>query len=176
MAMTKAQKKVLKGEISKRLENVNAAIIAEYRGLTVSELTELRIKLREAKAEFRIMKNRVARVAIKEDVPSIAPIADKLKGPIGLVLCYGDAAAAAKAMLEFGKDKEEKFKIHEGVMDGNAVGAADLKAISELPSREVLMARIVGTLVSPHRGLVTVMSGVTRNLVQVINAIKEKKS
>lgn len=175
MAMTKARKQTLKTEIGGRLKKANAAFIAEYRGLTVSELTELRVKLREAKAEFRVVKNRVARVAIKEDVPSAMPIADKLKGPIGLVLAYGDSAAAAKALLEFAKDKEN-LKVTEGVMDGVGVSLAELKAISSLPSREVLMAQIVGSLVAPHRGLVTVLSGVTRQLVQVINAIKEKKT
>ncbi len=175
MAMSKAQKKVLKEATSVRLQTINAAIIAEYRGLSVAELTDLRVKLREVKAEFRVVKNRVARVAIKESAPKAAAIADKLKGPIGLVLAYGDTAAAAKVLLEFAKDKEN-FKVHEAVMDGKALSSADLKAISELPSREVLLARIVGTLVSPQRGLVTVLSGVTRQLVQVINAIKEKKA
>ena len=175
MAMTKAQKQTLKTEISGRLQKANAAIIAEYRGLTVAELTELRVKLREAKAEFHVYKNRVARVAIKEDVPNAAAIADKLKGPIGLVLAFGDMAQAAKALLDFAKDREN-FKVGDGYMDGKGVSLAEITAISSLPSREVLLARIVGTLVSPHRGLVTVLSGVPRQLVQVINAIKEKKA
>jgi len=173
--MSKTAKLALKDEIAGRLKKANAAIIAEYRGLTVAELTELRVKLRESKSEFRVIKNRVAKVAITQDVPDAAPIADKLKGPIGLVIVYGDAAQAAKSLVEFGKDKEA-FKVTAGVLDGKGVSAADLKAISELPSRDVLMARLVGTLVAPHRNLLGVLSAVPRDLVQVINAIKEKKA
>ena len=175
MAMSKARKAVVKKDIAERLQKANAAIVAEYRGLTVAELTELRVKLREAKAEFKIVKNRIAKVAIKEDAPSNEPIHAKLKGPVGLVIVYGDAAQAAKSLIEFGKDKEN-FKVTAGVFDGKAVTAADLKAISELPSKEVLLARLVGTLVAPHRGLLGVINGVPRQLVQVINAIKDKKA
>ena len=175
MAMSKARKAVVKQDITERLKKANAAIVAEYRGLTVAELTDLRVKLRESKSEFKIVKNRVAKVAIKEDVADVAPISDALKGPVGLVIVYGDAAQAAKSLIEFGKDKEN-FKVTAGVMDGKAVTAADLKAISELPSKDVLMARLVGTLVAPHRGILGVLNGVPRQLVQVINAIKEKKA
>ena len=174
MAMTKARKHELKGEIAGRLQHANAAMVAEYRGLTVAQLTELRVKLRESKSEFRIIKNRVAKVAIRESVEHVAAITSALKGPVGLVIVYGDAAAAAKSVLEFGKDKEN-FKLTAGVLNGKAVSADELKKISELPTMDVLLARLVGTLVAPHRGLLTVLSGVPRQLVQVINAIKDKK-
>ncbi len=175
MAMSKARKHELKGEIAERLSKANAAIVAEYRGLTVAELTDLRVKLREAKAEFRVIKNRVAKVAIKEDADHVAPISSSLKGPVGLVIVYGDPAQAAKSVLEFAKDKEH-FKVTAGVLDGKGVTAAQLKAISDLPTKDVLLARLVGTLVAPHRGILGVLNGVPRQLVQVINAIKEKKS
>ena len=174
MAMTKARKHELKGEIAERLQQANAAMVAEYRGLTVAQLTELRVKLRESKSEFRIIKNRVAKVAIRESVEHVSAISSALKGPVGLVIVYGDAAAAAKSVLEFGKDKEN-FKLTAGVLAGKAVSADELKRISELPTMDVLLARLVGTLVAPHRGLLTVVSGVPRQLVQVINAIKDKK-
>jgi len=175
MAMTKAAKQALKDKVAERLQKANAAMIAEYRGLTVAELADLRVKLREAKAEFKVVKNRIAKVAIREDAPAMLPVVDRLKGPVGLVLVYGDAASVAKSLLEFAKDKEN-FKVTGGVLDGKAVGAADLKAIAELPSKEVLLARLVGTLVAPHRGLLGVLSGVPRQVVTVINAIKDKKA
>jgi len=175
MARSKAEKRVLKGEFAETFKKANAAIVAEYRGLTVAELTDLRVKLREAKAEFHVFKNRVAKVAIKEDVPELAPIHDKLKGPVGIILAYGDAAAAAKAVLEFEKDKKELFKVTSGALEGKALGAADLKALADLPSKDVLLARIVGTIASPSRGLVTVLAGVPRQLVTVLAAIRDKK-
>ena len=175
MPMSKAAKQSLKAVISERFKKANATIVAEYRGLTVTELTELRVKLREAKAEFKIVKNRVAKFSIKEDAPSSMPLSAGLKGPVGIVFVYGDPAAAAKSLLDFEKEKKEFFKVTAGVMDGKGMSPADLKVLADLPSREVLLARIVGTLVSPHRGILGVLSGVPRQLVYVINAIKDSK-
>ncbi len=174
MAMTKQRKATVKADIAGRLQKANAAMVAEYRGLTVSELTELRVKLREAKAEFKIVKNRVAKVAITEDVQNIEALKPILKGPVGIVIAYGDPAAAAKSLIEFAKDREN-FKVTGGVMEGRSVSAGQLKAISELPSKEVLLSRLVGSLISPHRGILGVLQGVQRNLVQVVNAIKDTK-
>jgi len=176
MAMDRVQKQALRDNLAERFEKANGAVIAEYRGLTVAELTELRVKLRAAGAEFKVLKNRVAKKAIEAKSPKTAAILNDLKGPIGLVLIHGDFAAATKSLLEFGKERAELFKITAGVMDAKRVSLDDLKAISELPSKEVLLGRIVGTLVSPHRGLLNVLNGVPRNLVQVINAIKDKKN
>lgn len=176
MPMSKAKKHTLKAEFAESFKKANAAIVAEYRGLTVADLTDLRVKLREAKAEFRVIKNRVAKVAIKDDVPDLGPLSSSLKGPIGLVLIFGDPAAAAKSVLEFEKEKKEFFKVTSGVLDGKALSSTDLKALADLPSREVLLARIIGTLASPSRGLVTVLSGVPRQIVTVLAAIRDKKN
>lgn len=175
MPMSKAAKKALKEDITGRFGKANSAMVAEYRGLTVSELTELRVRLREAKAEFKVVKNRVAKVSIREDAPQATPISDSLKGPIGIIFVYGDPAAAAKQLLEFEKDKKEFFKVTSGVVDGKAVSATDLKTLAELPSKDVLLARIIGTLVSPHRGILGVLNAVPRSLVYAINAIKDTK-
>ncbi len=176
MAMDRAQKAALRDSLAERFEKANGAVVAEYRGLTVAELTELRVKLRASGAEFKVLKNRVAKKAIEAKSPKTAAILNDLKGPIGLVLINGDFAAATTSLLEFGKERAELFKVTAGVMDAKRVSLDDLKAISELPSKEVLLGRIVGTLVSPHRGLLNVLNGVPRNLVQVINAIKDKKN
>ena len=175
MAMDRKAKEALRINFEGRFEKAQAAIIAEYRGLTVADLTELRKELRKVKGEFRIVKNRVAKKAVLGKVQSYAPLAESLKGPIGVAYLYGDTAAGAKALVEFQKGKE-LFKITAGVMDSKAVSAADVKAIATLPSKEVLLGQLVGLLVSPHRGILGVVNAVPRSLVQVINAIKEKKS
>lgn len=175
MAMSKADKRVLKDDFAESFKKASAAIVAEYRGLTVTELTDLRVRLREAKAEFRVIKNRVAKVAIKEGAPNLAAISGSLKGPVGVVLIFGDPAAATKSLLDFEKDKKELFKVTTGVMEGKALSTADLKALADLPSKEVLLARIVGTIASPSRGLVTCIAGVPRQLVTVLAAIRDKK-
>lgn len=175
MALTRAAKQALKADVAEKFKNSKTTIIAEYRGLTVAELTQLRAKLREAEAEFKVVKNRVAKVAIREDAPEAGVISDNLKGPVGVVFVYGDTAAAAKSLVDFEKDKEA-FKVTAGVMEGKAISSADLRAIASLPSKEVLLGQIVGLLVAPHRGLLGVINGVPRQLVQVINAIKDLKS
>jgi large subunit ribosomal protein L10 len=175
MAMDRKGKEALREVAEGRFEKANAAIVAEYRGLTVASLTELRKALKKVNGEFRIVKNRVAKKAVLGKAGTAKEIADSLKGPIGIAFLYGDAAAGAKALTEFEKSNE-LFKITAGVMDSKKLSSRDVAAIASLPSKEVLLGQIVGLLVSPHRGLLGVLNGVPRNLVQVINAIKEKKN
>jgi len=175
MAMSRKDKEALAGVVGGRFGKAKAAAVAEYRGLTVAELTQLRVALRKANAEFRVTKNRVAKKSIEALKPSTAPVSEGLRGPVGVVYMYGDAAAATKALLEFEKDRSETFKVTIGAMEGRKMTLADLKALSSLPSKEVLLAQIIGSLVSPHRGLLGVLKGVPRQLVQVINAIKDTK-
>ncbi len=174
MSKDRATKHALKDELTDRFSKASAAIVAEYRGMTVAELTELRTELRKIDGEFKVINNRIAKKAIEDGVPAVEPLKDLLTGPIGVVYMYGDAAAGAKTVLKYAKGNE-KFKVSGGVMEGNKLSESDLKALSDLPSKEVLLGQIVGSLVSPHRGLLGVLNGVSRNLVQVINAIKDTK-
>lgn len=174
MAMDRKGKEALREVAEGRFEKANAAVLAEYRGLTVASLTELRKALKKVNGEFRIVKNRVAKKAVEGKAQDAKGLAENLKGPVGIAFLYGDAAAGAKALTDFEKDNE-LFKITAGVMDSKKLSAKDVKAIASLPSKEVLLGQIVGLLVSPHRGILGVLNGVPRNLVQVINAIKEKK-
>lgn len=175
MAMDKKAKEGLRVNFEDRFEKANAAIIAEYRGLTMADLTELRRALRKVKGEFKVIKNRVAKKAVLGKVQKYSGLAGNLKGPIGVAYLYGDPAAGAKTLVDFEKTKE-LFKITAGVMESKSITAAQVKAIASLPSKEVLLGQLVGLLVSPHRGLLGVLTAVPRSLVQVINAIKEKKS
>lgn len=173
--MDRQTKEKLREETAKRFAKSNAVIIAEYRGLTVEQMTKLRVSLRKASAEFKVVKNRIAVKAIAIEHQEMEGLSKSLKGPVGLICAYGDSAQATKVALEFEKD-HPNFKVTAGHMDGSALTKDELKSIADLPSKEVLLARIIGTLVSPHRGILGVLNGVPRNLVQVINAIKEKKS
>lgn len=172
--ISRAKKEALRAEAGDRFNKAGAALVAEYRGLTVAELTELRTELRKVGAEFKVTKNRVLKKAIELDAEGSTALSDKLVGPVGVLYLYEDVAAGAKVAVEFAKS-HEKFVVTGGIMDGAAVTEGDIKAISDLPSKEVLLGQIVGSLVAPHRGLLGVLNGVTRNLVQVINAIKDTK-
>jgi large subunit ribosomal protein L10 len=175
MAMDRAAKETLRVKSAGRFNKSQAALVAEYRGLTVAELTLLRRELRKANAEFRITKNRIAVKAVNAEAEGSKAVSDKLKGPIGLIYLYGDVAAGAKAADNFAKNNE-KFVITGGVMEGKAVTKSQISVLASLPPKEVLLAQIVGTLVAPHRGMLGVLQGVPRKVVQVINAIKEKKA
>ena len=163
----------LKEEMAESLSKAEAVIVSEYRGLTVEEMTDLRVKLRGSKARLKVIRNRVTKKAL-DDLERLAPLSEDLNGPVALVFAYGDSAQATKSVLEFQKD-HPNLVLKSGFMDDKKMSVDDLKAVADLPSREVLLSKIVGSIVAPHRGLVTVLSGVSRNLVQVLNAIKEKK-
>lgn len=175
MAKDKAAKHALREDLAGRFNKATASVIAEYRGITAKQMAELRVELRKANTEFKVIKNRVAKKAIEQEASESQALGKQLVGPIGIAYMYGDVAAGTKAMLAFEKS-HEKFKVTGGVMEGKALSVADLKALSELPSKEVLLAQIIGTLVAPHRGLLHVLNGVGTNLVRVINAIKDTKS
>lgn len=165
----------LREATAEKLKKANSVIVAEYRGLTVEEVSALRVELRKSDAELKVVKNRVAKKAIEMDVPELDGIKDNLKGPVSLVLSYGDLAQTAKTVLEFEKD-HDNLVVKAGAVENKAVSVADLKAIADLPSKDVMIGQIVGSLVSPHRGLIGVLGGVQRQLVQVINAIKDSKT
>ena len=175
MSRTKAQKEAIKADVTEKLGNVNAAILAEYRGMTVAEMTELRTELRKSDSRFSIINNRIMKKAIEDGVGEAQPLMDLLSGPNGIVYTYGDVAASAKTVIDFAK-KCENFKVTGGVMEGKALSMEELDVLSSLPSREVLLSQIVGSIVAPHKGLLGVLNGLSRNLVQVINAIKDTKS
>lgn len=174
MARNKAEKRVLKDQFAEEFSKANAAIIAEYRGLKVSELTELRVKLREANASFKVIKNRVAKFALREHTPKLAALADQLKGPVGLVLVFGEPAPVAKALLEWGKDKEN-FKLKNGVLDGTILKSADIKELSDMPSREAMLGQIAGLIQTPAQNILNLAVAIPRQLAQVIFALSEKK-
>lgn len=172
--MDRQTKVKLRDSVGQEISKANAMIIAEYRGLKVEQLTALRVALRKSKAEFHVTKNRVYKKAITEHAPDLQPIAGDLKGPVGAVICYGDVVQAAKTVVEFAKENE-LFVVKNTILEGELLNQEKLKALSDLPSKEVLIARLLGSLMSPHRGLVTVLSGVPRNLVQVLAGIRDQK-
>lgn len=175
MAMSKNEKLVLGESVAGELERANGIILAEYRGLTVEQVTKLRIELRKSDSVFKIVKNRVAKKAIETRASGYSDVLSDFVGPIGILYSFGDVAAATKSALEFEKDNEA-FKVKVGVVENKKVETNELKALADLPSKDVLLGQIVGSLASPSRGLVTVLNGVSRQLVQVINAIKDTKS
>ncbi len=154
-------------------DKARAVFLANYSGMTVEELTTMRRELKVADARFHVVKNTIAQKAIENRDESI--ISPLFKGQTGVVFAYGDVAAAAKAFSESAK-KFEKLKVVGGYMESSALTPVAIEQLASLPSRDVLIGQIIGSLVAPHRGLLGVMNGVARNLVQVLDAIRDKKA
>jgi large subunit ribosomal protein L10 len=155
------------------LDKSGAVFLANYSGMTVEELTAMRRELKAVHADFHVVKNTIAQKAVEGRDENV--ISSLFKGQTGVVFAYGDAAAAAKVFADSAK-KFEKLKIVGGYMEKSLLTPASVEKLASLPSREVLLGQLIGTMVAPHRGLLNVLNGVPRNLVQVLNAIKEKKA
>ncbi|MGY3805441.1 50S ribosomal protein L10 [Pigmentibacter ruber] len=155
------------------LDKSGAVFLANYSGMTVEELTAMRRELKAVQADFHVVKNTIAQKAVEGRDENV--ISDLFKGQMGIVFAYGDSAAAAKVFSESAK-KCEKLKIVGGYMEKSLLTPKAVEQLASLPSREVLLGQLIGTMVAPHRGLLNVLNGVPRNLVQVLNAIKDKKA
>jgi len=171
--LKKQSKHDLVAELAEQLKNTKAAFLADYRGLNVEKSTELRRKLRAAGAEYRVIKNTLLRLAA-QGTPA-ACLDPELKGPTAVTLVTSDPVAPAKALIEFAK-ANQAFELKAAMLDGKLLQVADVKALAELPSREVLLGRLLGTLNAPTSNFVGVLAAVPRSMVQVLSAIKDQKA
>jgi large subunit ribosomal protein L10 len=173
MRDTVRPEKVAKGkELKTKLESTPAFILTGYSGLTVSQLTTLRSALKKEGAECHVYKNTTARKVLVEIGQK--EMADGLVGPTAMILSGADPVAPAKILVKFIKDNE-KMTIKGGVVEKKAVDDKAIVQLSKLPSREVLIAKVVGGIKSPLYGLVNVLSGPTRKLVYAVEAIRKQK-
>jgi large subunit ribosomal protein L10 len=147
-------------------------VVAEYRGMKVSEMTALRRKLREVNAEFRVVKNTLIRRAA-EGTP-FGELSGHFKGPTAVAFSHGDPVALAKAMKEYAA-ASPKVTLRAGYLDGKALTAAEVQALADVPSRQVLLSRLVGGLSSPLTRLVRALSDPQRKLVYVLESIRKQK-
>ena len=163
--MPTAEKAETIEELRTRIAGATTAVLTEYRGLTVHQLSELRKQLRAAAAEYRVVKNRLARIAV-EGSP-LAGLRPHLAGPTGLVIGRKDPAAVAKALATFAKTNPA-LTVRVGVIDGQLLEAPALKAVADLPSREALRAQLVGAVEGPLAGLVGLLQAPQRELAYVL--------
>ncbi len=162
-------------EVQTKLDEADGALLTEYRGLNVPELAELRKALRDAGGEYKIYKNTLVRIAAANAGIDIAD--DMLTGPTAIAFVNGgadgapgDAAAVAKALKDFAKGND-KLVLKGGVLDGALVSADDVKALAELPSREVLLSQIAGLLQAPLAEFVNLLDAVPREFSYALQAL-----
>jgi len=152
-------------ELKGRLLGVQAGVLTEYRGLTVQQLAELRKQLKVAAAEYRVVKNRLARIAM-EGSP-LAPLQKHLTGPIGLVIVRKDPVAVAKALTAFARTNPA-LSVKIGVIDGQLLEPKELRAVADMPSREALRSQIVGAVQGPLAQMVGLLTAPQRDLVYIL--------
>jgi large subunit ribosomal protein L10 len=144
----------------------------DYRGISVSQIADLRAKLRESDTRFRIVKNSLSeRAADKAGAEALRPM---LEGPTALALVGGDAAMAAKALNDTARALNNLIEFKGGLMDGNALSADDVRAIARLPSRDVLNAQLVGTIAAPLSGLVRTLNALIAGLAIQLQSIADQ--
>ena len=171
MAISRKKKEQVVQKYVDQLSGSEAIIIADYRGLTVGELEELRGKIREAEGSFAVVKNTLAERALTEaglPVPK-----DLLFGPIGIGFCGSNIPGVAKAFADFAKSNDE-LEIKGGLMGTKVITGDDVKNLAKLPSLDVLRAQMLGLINAPASQLVGVVAGGVRQLVNVFNAYSEK--
>lgn len=158
--------------VKERLERSTVVILTDYKGLDVEAMTELRAKLREAQVEYQVIKNTMLRLA--SEGTAVEAIKDSFVGPSAIALSYDDPVAPAKVLTEFAK-ANDKLEIKIGVMDGRVLDLSAIKALSDLPSREQLLATVLSAMNAVPTSLVTALSDVPRRMVNVLQAIKDQK-
>lgn len=159
-------------ELKDLLSSSKGAVLVDYCGLTVAEDTELRSKMREAGVKYMVAKNTFIRIAAKE--AGIEGLDAYLEHNTAVAFSAEDPVAPAKILNDFSKD-HNALEIKAGILDGKVIALDEVKALAELPSREELLAKLVGSMQAPISGLVNVLQGTIRNFVYTLEAVRQKK-
>ncbi len=171
MSLNLEQKQAVVAEVAKQVSGAQAIVMAENRGMAVADMTKLRANARASGVYFRVVKNTLVRRAVV-DTP-FASLADKMVGP----LAYGigsDPVAVAKVLSDFAKGNE-KFVITGGAMPGQMMSAKDIASLAALPSRDELIAKLLGTMQAPIVKLVRTMNEVPARFVRTLAAVQEQR-
>jgi large subunit ribosomal protein L10 len=159
--------------IAERLEKAQSMVLADFSGLTVDQMTQFRRNCRAQAVECRVVKNRLARIAA--DQAGLPVLKELLKGPTAIVFGAESQVDPAKIVVEFAKDNE-KMQVKGGWVEGQTLDVAQVVALSKTPSREELLAKMMGSISSPARGLATTVNGVAGALARVIDAAAKTKA
>lgn len=152
-------------DLKRRLSGVKTVLLAEYRGLTVQQLNDLRRQLRSVSAEYKVVKNRLAKLALSDNLAGVKSL---LKGPTGMIISKDDPVAVAKALHAFARTNQA-LVIKAGYVEGQMLEPAGLKALADLPSKEAIRSQIVGALQGPMAQLVGLLQAPQRELVYVLS-------
>ena len=151
-------------DLKRRLSGVKTVVLAEYRGLSVQQLSDLRKQLRAVSAEYKVVKNRLAKLALSDELAGVKSL---LKGPTGMVMAKDDPVAVAKALHTFARTNQA-LVIKAGFVEGQMLEPAGLKALADLPSKDAIRAQIAGAIQGPLAQLVGLLQAPHRELAYVL--------
>jgi large subunit ribosomal protein L10 len=171
LAISKERKQQMVADYVDRISKSQALILADYRGLTVADLMELRSRLRENRSGLQIIKNTLFKLALEQ--AGIPVATDRIQGTIAVSYCFAEVPPVAKALADFARETEI-LQIKGAILGSQFLDAEGVKALADLPPREVLLARLLGVLQGPMSSLVTTIAAPLRELVQVLQARSEQ--
>lgn len=166
--MSREKKVKLVGEIEEAITKCNVAVLTDYRGLSASELTNLRRKLREAGVEYRVVKNTLARLAAKGAGKDF--LTGSFDGPVAIAFGYDDIAGPAKALLDYIRSSKSILAIKGGFLGDRLLTPDEVTALSKLPSREVLLSQVLAGMQSPIVSLLNLLNSPLRGFMAIIQA------
>ena len=169
-----SEKQAVVAELVEKLKNAQGGVLVDYTGTSVAMDTEMRRAMRNAGVEYAVVKNTLTKLAINQ--VGFEALDDVLNGPTALAISHDDPVAAAKVICEYANKKDSILKVKGGFVDGKVISSAEVQALSELPSKEALVAQVLGTMVAPLTGFVTVLNANIRGLAVALKAIADKKS
>lgn len=167
--MSTERKRAQVAALTEKLSRMQFAVVADYRGMTVADITTLRQKLYESGAEVLVAKNTLVRLAARET--GHEAIESLLAGPTALAISYDDVAATAKALNEYVKAPNNKFEIRGGILGTTLLAADALEQVSKMPSREQVLAQVVGGIQAPLSGVVGVLSAPASDVVGCVQSV-----
>ena len=170
--MGREEKATSIGEFREKLSGARGAVLTDFRGLSVADITELRTLLRKSEVEYKVVKNTLAKLALKDSgLEGLAPYFD---GPTAIAISRKDAMAVSKTLTAWAKGRPT-FTIKGGVVEGRVVGPAEIAQLADVPPREVLLARMAGALQAPLAGLLQVLAAHVRGLANALDQVRRKK-
>lgn len=172
MPLTKTQKKKIIDTLKEKIAKQKAMIFIDFTGLKIKEFSNLRKKLKENFGELKVVKKTLLQFAIKDYNPSVAQDVKKLKGEIALVFGYKDEMSLTKMVYQFSKE-HPSLKILGGILENKLKGAEDIITLAQLPTREELLVKLVGTISAPISNFLIVLEGNIKGLIYLLSVIKK---
>ncbi len=171
--MNRSEKATLIEEIKEKTSSASLVVVADFKGMTVEELTELRNKIREVNGQLFVVKNTLARIALQGSTHDV--IAPMFKENCVIALGIDDPVAVAKAVSDFAK-ASKKFELRHGSLDGKLMSVAQIDALASLPSKEQLLGQMLGTMNAVPTNLVSLMANMIRPLLYALKDLEKKKA